>query len=110
MNNPVKDQYIHQIRNSTAYGGFRASTQFVSILFFILATLGGIGGSLLGLYILAEGSSYERPQGALFLVGGVFTGLVYLAMGLLIRGLLTAIADVADSITDLNSRYSQPQR
>ena len=110
MNNPVKDQYIHQLRIATTYGGFRASTQFVSILFFILAALGGIGGTLLGLYVLTEGRSFERPQGVLFLIGGLFSGLIYLAMGMLLRGVLTAVADIADSITDMNSRYSQPPR
>jgi hypothetical protein len=98
MNTP-KQKYIERIRSQSAYPTFRSLIGIIAILFYVLgalAILGGLGG------MANQGSS-----GIVVLFGGIVSGIICIVIGRVTQETASMLADIADSITDLNCRYEQ---
>jgi hypothetical protein len=102
--NASKQKYIQRIRSQSAYPTFRSLVRIIAILFYLL-------GGLIFLGALITGSAAMARQGfggvLVILAGGVF-GLFYIVIGRVTQEAASMLADIADSITDYNSRDDQP--
>jgi ABC-type Fe3+ transport system permease subunit len=101
--NPTKQQYIRRIRAESAYPAFRSLIEVFVILIFVA------GGILIAVGLLAGFSMivHEDEQGIFVILGGCFGGVICIIIGKVLKEAAFMLADVADSITDLNSRYEQ---
>jgi hypothetical protein len=100
MNSP-KQQYLRRIRSQSAYPTFRSLVRIIAVLFYILGALMVLGALVAGLAAMAR----EGFAGVLVLFGGIILGLVYIVIGRVTQEAAFMLADIADSMTDLNSRY-----
>ena len=100
--NAHKTKYIDRIRKETAYPAFRAFISIISLLVigmgFVLACVGaiGVGKALSGNFVYFELFMALIP---------IVIGIILAAVGLILKEASIMIADIADSITDLNYRY-----
>ena len=97
--NPLKKKYLDRIRSESAYTAFRGYGHIAAFLFNVVGILSIIVGGFIGFGILGGGMNLGA------LIGGLVLGLVYIVLGKLILEGAPMLADIADSITDLNSRY-----
>jgi hypothetical protein len=99
--NALKKKYLDRIRSDSAYPAFRGVVNIIALLLYTVGALFIVGGFLVGFGLV--GGSLNL---AVF-IGGMTIGLFYIVMGKVLREVSLMLADVADSITDLNSRYEQ---
>ena len=101
-----KQKYIDRIRSESFYPIFRSLVRMLERMLFILGASSIFAGLLFGSIILTQNSG-SSIVALLTVVCGVFFGLVCINIGKVVREMFFMLADVADSITDLNSRYEQ---
>jgi hypothetical protein len=103
MNTP-KAQYIQRIRTQSTYPTFRTFVGVIALLFYIIGAICILGG-IIGMF--AGMSQQGLGPGVIALFLGILIGLIYIVIGKLIKEASLMLADIADSITDVNSRYEQ---
>ncbi len=100
MNTP-KAQYIQRIRSQSSYPTFRTFVGVIALLFYII-------GAICILVGISAGISQQGIGSGMFaLFAGVLIGIIYIVIGKVIKEASLMLADIADSITDLNSRNDQ---
>lgn len=90
--NETKEIYLHRIRSQSSYPLIRKVATFVAFLFYSIAFL---------IVVVAV---------KLYSLYGLFSlpiALIFAIAGGLLKEVSIIVADIADSITDLNSRYEQ---
>jgi uncharacterized membrane protein (DUF485 family) len=92
--NTQKAAYLDKIRSQTLYFGARRTAVYVAIFFNVLGAICIIGG----LFMIPETSGIS-------VLWGLLSGVLNFAIGAVIKETSIMVADIADSITDLNSRY-----
>jgi hypothetical protein len=100
MNNQ-KNLYLDRIRSQSSYPWIRRIAGLVALFFYML-------GAILffsGLITTLTGSG----GGGLALIFGALLGVLFFVIGAIIRETSIMVADIADSITDLNSRYESAE-
>jgi chromate transport protein ChrA len=98
-----KQRYIDQIRINTAYPNYRRFVGIVAILGYVLAGL----LVLITLLAFIEAVSVgEYREGFTFLVGSVIAAIIIIFMSRLLKEAALIFSDIADSITDTNSKIS----
>ena len=101
-----KQQYIDQTRTNTAYPNYRRFVGIVAILGYVLA------GLLVLITLLASIEAFSVGQyreGFTFLIGSVIVAIIIVFVSRLLKEPALIFADIADSITDANSRMSYGQ-
>jgi hypothetical protein len=98
MNTP-KQNYIERIRSQSAYPTFRSLIRIIAVLFYVLGALAILGG--------LAGMANQGSSGILALFGGIVSGIICIVIGRVTQEAASMLADIADSITDLNCRYEQ---
>ena len=97
--NVTKEQYIKRIRSESAYPAFRLLTNIFAIISYV------IGGftilSFTGV-LTAKGLTLE---GIVLSIATILVGIIFIIIGKVAKETSSMLADVADSIMDLNSRY-----
>lgn len=96
MNNQ-KTAYLERIRSQSSYPWVRRIAGLVAFVFY---TLGAISIASAFIFAFTFGSF-----GALSAVFGGLFGIVLFVIGAIIKETSIMVADIADSITDLNCRY-----
>jgi hypothetical protein len=96
-----KQTYLERIRQETAYPTFRVLVRIIAICFYIAAVLMLLGTIFSGL------NSIEDSTAVFMLAVRIVLSVVCAAVGKLTQEAASMVADIADSITDLNSRYEQ---
>lgn len=96
--NETKATYLHRIRSESAYPWFRRIIGIISSLVYGISAAVLIIGFLIPL-ITKSSWMYLLPCGGI--------SVILLIVGMLIKETCSVVADIADSITDLNSRYEQ---
>jgi hypothetical protein len=97
--NPQKRKYLARIRSDSAYPAFRGMVNVVTLLIY---ALGGIAfAAAIACALGADSNSSLKPIALV----AVLVGVVCMLLGKVFREVSLMLADVADSITDLNSRY-----
>ena len=96
--NPLKQKYLDRIRSDSAYPAFRSVVNIIALLLYAVGILLLLAGVLTGFGVVGGGTNVAA------LIGGIVLGLFYVILGKIIREVSLMLADVADSITDLNSR------
>ena len=97
--NPEKKSHIERIRSESAYPTFRMMAELGCWIFWIIGVLGFLGFSLKSLF-----SGQLGMIG--FIAGLIWVGVFY-AAGLVFKEASLMLADLADSITDANSRHEE---
>ncbi len=77
----------------------------ISLLFYIGGVLVIVGGIVAAIITLQQ----EAISGIVALFAAVLVGLFYIVLGKILKEAAYILADIADSVTDLNSRYDQQQ-
>ncbi len=103
-----KQKYIERIRAESFYPVFRSLVRMIERMLLILGASSIFGGLLFGIIIANQRGDLTIPS-LTAMVCGVFFGLVCINIGKVVRETFFMLADVADSITDLNCRYEQQQ-
>lgn len=96
-----KQTYIQRIRSTSAYPTFRTFIGIIALLLYIFGLIAIIGGVLLGLAAMQSGDQ----SGIIAIFLGPIVGIIYIIIGKVLKEASLMLADIADSITDLNSRY-----
>lgn len=99
--NPTKQKYIERIRAETTYPIFRRLVGVLATLIHVLGILYLVFGPISGIAILFK----EGAVGLGFIVVSIVVGLLLILSGKLFKETSFMLADIADSITDLNCRY-----
>jgi len=102
--NPLREQYLDRIRSESAYPAFRGVVNIIARLFYAFGGLIIVAAIIQALIVLLKGGGMG-PVGIPVTLFAVVFGLFYIVLGKVIREVSLMLADVADSITDLNSRY-----
>ena len=98
-----KKIYLEKIRDETAYPIFRRIIQIFSWLIIGFGILWIISGCIAFLIFIIKG---DGVPAIMSLVGGVLIGIIYITLGRLLKELASVLADIADSVTEMNSRPS----
>ena len=101
-----KRLYIDHIRINTAYPNYRRFVGIVAILGYVLAGL-LVLIALLGLFEDVSVGRYR--EGFAFFVGSVMAAVIIVFASRLLKEAALIFADIADSITDANSKASYRQ-
>jgi hypothetical protein len=97
--NAHKSAYLNRIRSESAYPTFRTFIDLITGLAI------GLGIGICGISIIYGVSSVKDLLGLLLILPFFIGGLIIAALGIIIKQASIMIADIADSITDLNYRY-----
>lgn len=99
--NETKATYLQRIRSQSAYPWIRRLSTFVAFVFytiaFMLSALSIVVGSL-------------AAKGAFFLpivLCTLIVSVLFVIAGAVLKEASIMLADIADSVTDLNCRYEQ---
>jgi VIT1/CCC1 family predicted Fe2+/Mn2+ transporter len=95
---PHKNAYLERIRNESAYPWFRKSISLIATVITYLGTAIGVIAPL-------PAFSAFFGTGVLGVFTTVLFGLLLIAVGAILKEASIMVADIADSITDLNCRY-----
>lgn len=95
--NTQKNQYLDRIRSQSAYPWIRRIAGLVALFFYTLGMISIFGG----LVVTFTGNG---GGGLAIILGGIF-GIIYFVVGAIIKEVSIMLADIADSVTDLNCRY-----
>jgi hypothetical protein len=95
--NTQKDQYLDRIRSQSAYPWVRRIAGLVALFFYTLGAISIFGG----LIVTFTGNG----SGGLAIILGGILGIIYFVLGAIIKEVSIMLADIADSVTDLNCRY-----
>ena len=101
-----KQRYIEQIRTNTVYPTYRRFVGILTILGYVLA------GLLVLITLLASIEAFSVGQyreGFTFFVGSVIAAVIIIFASRLLKEAALIFADIADSITDANSKTSYGQ-
>jgi hypothetical protein len=98
--NTQKDQYLDRIRSQSAYPWVRRIAGLVALFFYTLAAISFFGGIII---------AFTGKVGAVAALLGTVFGLIYFIVGAITKELSIMLADIADSITDLNCRYESAE-
>jgi hypothetical protein len=101
--NSAKERYIARIRSESAYPTFRSIVSLFAVILYVVGTLFIIGGLFGGLVALAQ----DAGRGIGLMIVGAVVGIIYIILGKVSKEAAFMLADVADSLTDLNSRNEQ---
>ena len=101
-----KQRYIDQIRINTAYPTYRRFAGILMIIGYVLAGL-LVLVALLGLFEDVSVGQYR--EGFTFFIGSVIAAVIIIFASRLLKEAALIFADIADSITDANSRMSYGQ-
>ena len=99
--NIKKEQYIKRIRSESAYPAFRLLTNIFVIFFYIIGGFSIISGISAGVFAMTQ----NFFQGVGVLIGALLAGAFFIIIGKVAKETSSMLADVADSIMDLNCRY-----
>lgn len=105
-----KQRYIDQIRTNTAYPTYRTFIGILTILGYVFAGLIVLAG--LGVVVSPFGITYWAPSGgaSYFVpVASVIVAAIIVFASRLWKEASLLLADIADSITDANSKTSSGQ-
>jgi hypothetical protein len=94
----LKKKYLDRIRSDSAYPAFRSVVNIIALLLYTVGILLLLAGVVVGFGV----GGADKNFGAF--IAGIVLGLFYVILGKIIREVSLMLADVADSITDLNSR------
>ena len=96
----LKKKYLDRIRSDSAYPAFRVVVNIIALLMYVLGAIMVIMPLVTLFY-----SQVSLPGGnAATAVFAMAIGVVVIILGKVLREASLMLADVADSITDLNSR------
>jgi hypothetical protein len=98
--NIKKEQYIKRIRSESAYPTFRLLTNIFAIIFYIIGGFFAICGVFGGVFTM----THDFVQGVVVLIFSPLLGALYIIIGKVAKETSSMLADVADSIMDLNCR------
>ena len=101
-----KQRYIDQIRINTAYPTFR---RFAGILMIIGYVSAGVLALITLLGSIEAFSERQYREGFSFIVGAVIAAVIIVSASRLLKEAALIFADIADSITDANSKTSYGQ-
>ena len=101
----TKQKYIQRIRSESAYPVFRSLVSTFAVLFYIFGALLIVAGLIIGFSLIAR----EGAAALAAMFGGVIAGLICIIIGRVSKEASFMLADLADSITDLNSRHEQQE-
>jgi hypothetical protein len=103
----AKQRYIERIRSESSYASFRS---LISAFVSTLKALGGLlifVGLVVGINAINTSSTSVGAVGIFLIIGSVAIGALIFKIGDVFKEACLMVADMADSITDLNSRYEQ---
>lgn len=100
---PAKGQYMKRIREQSAYPVFRSFLGLSQTVVNVVSLFLMIGGLFFG---VATGGWPGIAMAAEYFI----TGLVFALVGRVTIEASSMLADIADSITDLNCRYESPDQ
>ncbi len=103
--NPAKERYIQRIRSESAYPTFRSLINLFAILLYLVAVIFIVGGLFAGLAAMSQ----QGAQGIGLMIGGFILGVIYYVIGRVTKEAAFMLADVADCLTDQNSRCEKLQ-
>ncbi len=98
-----KQQYIDQIRSNTVYPTYRRFVEILTVVGYVLAGLFTLITLLGSLEAFREGQYLEGFE---FFVGALIGGVIIVFISRLWKEAALLLADIADSVTDANSRFS----
>jgi len=101
-----KQQYIDQVRSNTVYPTYRRFVGIIMILGYVLA---GLLVLIALLALIEEIGVGQYRQGFAFFVGSVMAAVIIVFASRLLKEAALIFADIADSITDANSKASYRQ-
>ncbi len=102
--NPAKKKYLDRIRSDSAYPAFRKAVNVITLLLYTIGAMCLLGAAIVWVSIMTK--QLEGSHASAIVVG-LLLGVFYLVLGKVFREVSLMLVDVADSITDLNSRYEQ---
>jgi hypothetical protein len=100
MNNQ-KIKYLDRIRTQSSYPWVRRIAGLVAFIFYTLGSISIVSSLMVAFTIGSLG-------GLTAVFGGLF-GIFLFVLGAIIKETSIMVADIADSITDLNCRYELPE-
>jgi uncharacterized protein involved in cysteine biosynthesis len=100
--NALKECYIDRIRNQTSYPAFRSLVNITCLLLYILGAL-AIAGGILNMFT----SSVDGLEKLVPTFTGLLSGIFIIIFAAASKEASFMLADIADSIADLNYRYDQ---
>jgi hypothetical protein len=101
--NSLKQKYLDRIRSDSAYPAFRGVVNIITLLFYVFGALLITAAILQAIVVLSKGGGMG-PVGIPITIFAIAFGLFGIVLGKVVREISLMLADVADSITDLNSR------
>ena len=100
MNTP-KFEYVQRLRNQSAYPTYRFFVRLITIIFYVIGAL-RIFDSFVD-FLTVEPSSFLKAIISLLIA--LIIGIMYIVIGKVAKEAMMMLADIADSITDINSRH-----
>lgn len=100
--NATKQQYLGQVRSNTAYPTYRAIVEIITVLGYIQAGFYALVALIAGL----GGMRNSFLMGLGILVGGGLLAALTFFLAKFWKEASLILADMGDSITDMNSRSS----
>ena len=97
--NPLKQRYLNRIRKESAYGALRTTLDWYWIICICVTALMIVPAIMM--FMNGFGNDHQTAATLASLSAGILvSGFIFTRIGLL-------LIDIADSITDLNSRYEE---
>ncbi len=101
-----KQEYIDRIRSNTAYPTYRAFVRILMMFGYVLAMSIVVAGVV---DYTTRGYLSAFLLGGKFLIGSIIVGVITVFFSRLWKEAALILADIADSITDINSKSSYEQ-
>jgi hypothetical protein len=99
--NEQKLTYLHRIRSQSTYPWIRRISSFVAFVFYTIAfmifAISIVGGTL------AAKGAFLFP----IAIAALIVSTLFVIAGAVLKEASIMLADIADSVTDLNCRYEQ---
>ncbi|MEY4568285.1 MAG: hypothetical protein RLY14_3255 [Planctomycetota bacterium] len=99
-----KSQNLQRIRSQSAYKTYRFFAKLVAILIYIYGTFRIFDAFVSFLFPNEPGSALK---GLLIMHIAIIIGIIYIVLGKVLKEALLMLADIADSVTDMNTRNDQ---
>ena len=99
--NTTKSEYVKRLRTQSAYPTYRFFVRLIAMMFYIIGVF-RVFDSFVD-FLTVEPSSFLK--GIITLLIASIVGIMYIVFGKFAKEAMMILADVADSITDINSRH-----
>ncbi len=98
--NTKKQNYLSSIRSDSAYPTFRSVIGIIAILMYVLGGIVVLFGLIGGIGMMTQ----QFLPGVMTLFISILIGVIYVVIGKIVKEAALMLADIADSITEANSR------